>query len=124
MKPFDDDAEIKTPWFKQQSRPILVCSCLHSASSSLNSDNPFAVPHLHIPHSTIRPKCAIKSSLFDSCLIHSTVGMLCKSDKPSILIIIITVGFEFCVFVAGWRHALQSEWLLLLLLLSTVEWHT
>ena len=20
------------------------------------------------------------------------------------------LGFEFCVFVAGWRHALQSEW--------------
>ena len=21
------------------------------------------------------------------------------------------LGFEFCVFVAGWRHALRSEWL-------------
>ena len=20
------------------------------------------------------------------------------------------IGFEFCVFVAGWRHALRSEW--------------
>ena len=20
------------------------------------------------------------------------------------------LGFEFCVFVAGWRHALRSEW--------------
>ena len=42
--------------------------------------------------------------------------MLCKSDKPSIIIIIIErfvvggLGFEFCVFVAGWRHALRSEW--------------
>ena len=27
------------------------------------------------------------------------------------------LGFEFSVFVAGWRHALRSEWLLLLLLL-------
>ena len=26
------------------------------------------------------------------------------------------LGFEFCVFVAGWRHALRSEWPLLLLL--------
>ena len=25
------------------------------------------------------------------------------------------LGFEFCVFVASWRHALRSEWLLLLL---------
>ena len=74
-------------------------------------------------------------------------GMLCKSDKPSIIIIIThseTLGrvegggqpvlsfehcfilfcnfpllfefvvgglrFELCVFVAGWRHALRSEW--------------
>ena len=42
--------------------------------------------------------------------------MLCKSDKPSIIIIIrITqlvggLGFEFCVFIAGWRHGLWSEW--------------
>ena len=27
------------------------------------------------------------------------------------------LGFELCVFVAGWRHALRSEWPLLLLLL-------
>ena len=20
------------------------------------------------------------------------------------------LGYEFCVFVAGWRHALRSEW--------------
>ena len=20
------------------------------------------------------------------------------------------LGFEFCVFIAGWRHALRSEW--------------
>ena len=26
------------------------------------------------------------------------------------------LGFEFCVFVVGWRHALQSEWPLLVLL--------
>ena len=45
------------------------------------------------------------------------------------------LGFEFCVFVAGWRRALRSEWpfivLLLLLLLPGLghpvprsgEWH-
>ena len=35
------------------------------------------------------------------------------------------LGFEFCVFVAGWRHALRSEWpfiVLLLLLLYTWAW--
>ena len=28
------------------------------------------------------------------------------------------LGFEFCVFVAGWRHALRSGLLLLLLLIQ------
>ena len=26
------------------------------------------------------------------------------------VIIAVILGFEFCVFVAGWRHALRSEW--------------
>ena len=30
------------------------------------------------------------------------------------------LGFEFCVFVAGWRHALRSVALLLLLLYSSI----
>ena len=30
------------------------------------------------------------------------------------------LGFEFCVFVAGWRHALRSEWPFIILLLLTV----
>ena len=28
------------------------------------------------------------------------------------------LGFEFCVFVAGWRHALRSEWPYIKLLTS------
>ena len=27
------------------------------------------------------------------------------------------LGFEFCVFVAGWRHALRSEWPFIIILL-------
>ena len=26
------------------------------------------------------------------------------------LFVVRGLGFEFCVFVAGWRHALRSEW--------------
>ena len=29
------------------------------------------------------------------------------------------LGFEFCVFVAGWRHARRSEWLLLFIIIIT-----
>ena len=29
------------------------------------------------------------------------------------------LGFEFCVFVAGWRHALRSEWPFLIIIM----WH-
>ena len=27
------------------------------------------------------------------------------------------LGFEFCVFVAGWRHALRSEWPLIIIII-------
>ena len=32
------------------------------------------------------------------------------------------LGFEFCVFVAGWRHALRSEWpfiIIIIIILSS-----
>ena len=33
------------------------------------------------------------------------------SSFPLLLAFIVGgLGFEFCVFVAGWRHALRSEW--------------
>ena len=28
------------------------------------------------------------------------------------------LGFEFCVFVAGWRHALRSEWPFIIIIIS------
>ena len=54
--------------------------------------------------------------------------MLCKSDKPSIIIIIIKenvggLGFEFCVFVAGWRHALRSEWPFIIIIKENTVWY-
>ena len=29
------------------------------------------------------------------------------------------LGFEFCVFVAGWRHALRSEWPFIIIINGT-----
>ena len=31
------------------------------------------------------------------------------------------LGFEFCVFVAGWRHALRSEWPFIIIIIK-VYW--
>ena len=31
------------------------------------------------------------------------------------------LGFEFCVFVAGWRHALGSEWPFVIIIIITLE---
>ena len=28
------------------------------------------------------------------------------------------LGFEFCVFVAGWRHALRSEWPFIIIIIK------
>ena len=30
------------------------------------------------------------------------------------------LGFEFCVFVADWRHALRSEWPFIIIIIITV----
>ena len=30
------------------------------------------------------------------------------------------LGFEFCVFVAGWRHALQSEWPFIIIIIIII----
>ena len=29
-----------------------------------------------------------------------------------------SLGFELCVFVAGWRHALRSEWPFIIIIIS------
>ena len=31
------------------------------------------------------------------------------------------LGFEFCVFVAGWRHALRSEWPFIIIIITTIH---
>ena len=31
------------------------------------------------------------------------------------------IGFEFCVFVAGWRHALRSEWPFIINIITGVD---
>ena len=32
------------------------------------------------------------------------------------------LGFEFCVFVAGWRHALRSEWPFIVIIIIIKLW--
>ena len=34
-----------------------------------------------------------------------------------------TIGFEFCVFVAGWRHALRSEWPFIIIIIKFSVYH-
>ena len=31
------------------------------------------------------------------------------------------LGFEFCVFVAGWRHALRSEWPFIIIIITVTH---
>ena len=31
------------------------------------------------------------------------------------------LGFEFCVFVAGWRHALRSEWPFIIIIIKRLK---
>ena len=33
------------------------------------------------------------------------------------------LDFEFCVFVAGWRHALRSEWPFIIIIINTLLYH-
>ena len=43
------------------------------------------------------------------------------SSFPLLLAFVVGgLGFEFCVFVAGWRHALRSEWPFLLIIIKHV----
>ena len=31
------------------------------------------------------------------------------------------LGFEFCVFVAGWRHALRNEWPFIIIIINSAN---
>ena len=43
------------------------------------------------------------------------------SSFPSLLAFDVGgLGFEFCVFVAGWRHALQSEWPFIIIIIIII----
>ena len=45
------------------------------------------------------------------------------SSFPLLLAFVVGgLGFEFCVFVAGWRHALRSEWPFIIIINKTTEW--
>ena len=43
------------------------------------------------------------------------------SSFPLLLVFVVGgLGFEFCVFVAGWRHALRSEWPFIIIIIISV----
>ena len=42
------------------------------------------------------------------------------SSFPLLLAFVVGgLGFEVCVFVAGWRHALRSEWPFIIIIIKT-----
>ena len=41
-------------------------------------------------------------------------------DLYSCIAIIGGLGFELCVFVAGWRHALRSEWPFIIIIIIAI----
>ena len=44
------------------------------------------------------------------------------SSFPLLLAFIVGgLGFEFCVFVAGWRHALRSEWPFIIIIIIVLK---
>ena len=51
---------------------------------------------------------------FEQCLILF-------SSFPLLLAFVVGgLGFEFCVFVAGWRHALLSEWPFIIIIIIII----
>ena len=43
------------------------------------------------------------------------------SSFPLLLAFVVGgLGFEFCVFVAGWRHALRSEWPFIMIIIRAI----
>ena len=52
---------------------------------------------------------------FEQCLILF-------SSFPLLLAFVVGgLGLEFCVFVAGWRHALRSEWPFIIIIITCIQ---
>ena len=43
-----------------------------------------------------------------------------KSHDLHLLCLVVQSFILFCVFVAGWRHALRSEWPFIIIIISTI----
>ena len=44
------------------------------------------------------------------------------SSFPSLLAFVVGgLGFEFCMFVTGWRHALRSEWPFIIIIIRKYQ---
>ena len=65
------------------------------------------VPCSHDPQVLLAPGCVEGGGL--PVLSFKQLFIYFKFSFPS-CVCVGGLGFEFCVFVAGWRHALRSEW--------------
>ena len=57
-----------------------------------------------------RQYAAIKATAGQPVLSFEQCFILFSSFPLLLAFVVGGLGFEFCVFVAGWRHALRSEW--------------
>ena len=48
-------------------------------------------------------------------------GFILFCSFPLLFVFVVGgLGFELCVFVAGWRHALRSEWPFIIIIITVV----
>ena len=53
--------------------------------------------------------------------LQSIMCFILFSSFPLLLAFVVGgLGFEFCVFVAGWRHALRSEWPFIIIIIMYI----
>ena len=60
--------------------------------------------------------------LLTVCWLAVAWARACWVTVTYCLFVVGGLGFEFCVFVAGWRHALRSEWPFIIIIIITVCW--
>ena len=54
-------------------------------------------------------------------LLRYKVGVFFSSFLLLLAFVVGGLGFEFCVSVAGWRHALRSEWPFIIIIIIKLD---
>ena len=58
---------------------------------------------------------------YEQCFILFPSFLVLFSSFPFLLAFDVGgLGFEFCVFIAGWRHALRSEWPIIIIIIIII----